>query len=212
MHRRVMRIVPLALIALLVTPLWAQAPDGWRVRVDESQNAQDPDDTPNLKVATVGNGMRVTGGPAGTFWNPAHSVNGNFTVKGNFTLMTPSSHTNYYGLIFGGNALDGASQRYVYFLVAQDGTFLIRRRNGANVEDVKESTPHSAVRRPDNTGRSVNALEVRVAGNTISYLVNGTVVHTTPKTGVTANTDGLVGVRVNHVLDVQVDGFERQPS
>ena len=37
-------------------------------------------------------------------------------------------------------------------------------------------------------------------------LVNGTVVHTGPKGGLT--TDGLVGVRVNHVLDVQFEGFE----
>lgn len=209
MHRH---IIFIALLAFLVAPVWAQAPDGWRVRVDESRNAQDPDDTPDLKVAAVGNGMRVTGGPAGTFWNPAHSVSGNYTVKGNFTLMRPSSHPNYYGLIFGGNAIEGASQRYVYFLVAQDGTYIIRRRNGDSVEDVKESTPHAAVRRPDASGRSVNALEVRVAGNTVSYVVNGTVVHTTPRTGVLASTDGLVGVRVNHVLDVQVDGFERQTS
>ena len=209
MHRYFLLI---ALVALLVAPVWAQAPEGWRVRVDQSRNAQDPDDTPNLKVATVGGGMRVTGGPAGTFWNPAHSVTGNYTVKGNFTLMQPSSHPNYYGLIFGGSALDGPNQRYVYFLVAQDGTYIIRRRNGDTVEDVKGDTPHAAVRRPDASGRSVNALEVRVAGDTISYVVNGTVVHTTPKTGVLASTDGLVGVRINHVLDVQVDGFERQTS
>jgi hypothetical protein len=209
MHRL---FIFVAFSSFLIAPVVAQAPEGWRVRVDASQNAQDPDDTPNLKVATVGAGMRVTGGPAGTFWNPAHTVTGNYTVKGNFTLMQPSSHPNYYGLIFGGSALDGANQSYVYFLVAQDGTYIIRRRTGANVADVKEGTPHSAVRRPDNTGRSVNALEVRVAGNTISYVVNGTVVHTTPKTGPTAITDGLVGVRINHVLDVQVDGFERQTS
>jgi hypothetical protein len=34
------------------------------------------------------------------------------------------------------------------------------------------------------------------------------VVHTTPKTGMTAKTDGIAGVRVNHVLDVHVEGFE----
>jgi hypothetical protein len=34
------------------------------------------------------------------------------------------------------------------------------------------------------------------------------VVYTGPKSGATATTDGLVGVRVNHVLDVQVENFE----
>lgn len=204
------RFVFIALIAFVAAPLTAQAPEGWRVRIDQSQNAQDPDDTPNLKVAAVGTGMRVTGGPAGTFWNPAHTVKGNYTVKGTFTLMRPSSHTNYYGLVIGGSGLEGANQTYIYFLVAQDGTYLVRHRVGNDVNDVQESTPHNAVRRPDTTGRSVNTLELRVAGNTISYMVNGTVVHTTPKTGPTARTDGLVGIRINHLLDVQVDGFERR--
>lgn len=207
MSRRFMLV---ALIALFIAPLAAQAPAGWRVRIDRSQNAQDPDDTPDLKTVAVGSGMRVTGGPAGTFWNPANMVTGNYTVRASFTLMKPSGHTNYYGLIFGGRNLEGANQTYVYFLVAQDGTFIIRHRVGNTVNDVRDSTPHTAVRRPDTTGRSVNALEVRVAANTISYVVNGMVVHTTPKGGATAMTDGVVGVRINHLLDVQVDGFAIQ--
>ena len=51
-------------------------------------------------------------------------------------------------------------------------------------------------------------MEVRVASDTVSYVVNGTVVHTTPKSAV--KTDGIVGVRVNHQLDVLVEGFEVQ--
>lgn len=204
------RFMLAALMALFIAPLAAQAPEGWRVRIDRSQNAQDPDDTPDLKTVAVGAGMRVTGGPAGTFWNPANMVTGNYTARASFTLMRPSGHTNYYGLIFGGRNLEGPNQTYVYFLVAQDGTFIIRHRVGNTVNDVKNSTPHTAVRRPDNTGRSVNALEVRVAGNTISYAVNGLVVHTTPKGGATAMTDGIVGARINHLLDVQVDGFAIQ--
>jgi hypothetical protein len=35
--------------------------------------------------------------------------------------------------------------------------------------------------------------------------VNGTVVQSTPKSGV--KTDGTYGIRVNHLLDVQVDGL-----
>jgi hypothetical protein len=32
-------------------------------------------------------------------------------------------------------------------------------------------------------------------------------VHSTPKTGPTAKTDGLWGFRSNHLLDIQVDGL-----
>jgi hypothetical protein len=190
----------------LAAPLAAQAPDGWMVRVDRSANAQDPDDTPALKFATMGKGFHVTGGPAGTFWNPANTAKGNFTASATFQLMKPSGHVNYYGLIFGGAELGGAAQNYIYFLVAQDGTYAIRHRAGEQVHDIQRAAS-AAVRQPGADGRSANALEVRVAGNTISYVVNGTVVHTTPKSGMTSQTDGLVGIRVNHLLDVHVDGF-----
>ena len=196
------------LTVLAATSLAAQAPAGWQVRVDRSTTASDPDDVPDIKVATGGKGFRVTGGPAGTFWHPTSRAKGNFTARASFNLMKPSGHTNYYGLIFGGEELGGANQRYIYFLVAQDGTFIIRQRTGEKVQDVHRAK-HAAVRQPQ-SGTSTNALEVRVAANEISYVVNGTVVHTTPRTGATAQTDGRVGERVNHLLDVQVDGFEVQ--
>jgi hypothetical protein len=63
------------------------------------------------------------------------------------------------------------------------------------------------VKKPDATGKSTNALEVRVMADKIDYVVNGTVVHSTPKTGMTAMTDGIYGLRVNHLLEVQIDGF-----
>ena len=196
--------------AFLVVPLAAQAPTDWQVRIDHSEDAADPDDVPDLSVMTMGNGFHVTGGPAGTFWNPESRVEGDYTAKATFNLMKPASHTSFYGLTFGGEDLAGAGQKYLYFLVAQDGTYLIKARSGEEVSDVQASTPHPAVRRPGADGRSTNTLEVRVTDDTISYLVNGTIVHTTPKSDVTAVTDGLVGVRVNHVLDVHVDAFEVQ--
>jgi len=37
-------------------------------------------------------------------------------------------------------------------------------------------------------------------------------VHTTPKSELKIPADGIVGFRVNHVTEVQVDGFEVQKS
>jgi len=48
---------------------------------------------------------------------------------------------------------------------------------------------------------------VRVLADKVEYVVNGMVVHTSPKSGQTAKTDGVYGIRVNHLLEVQVDGF-----
>lgn len=201
------RVLIAASLVFLAAPLAAQAPDGWQVRIDRSQNAQDPDDTPQIKFMTMGKGFHVTGGPAGTFWNPANTATGDFTLRATFNLMRPSGHVNYYGLVFGADALGAATQNYIYFIIAQDGMFQIRHRAGDQVHSVQAATANAAIRQPGADGRSSNALEVRVAGNTVSYVVNGTVVHTTPKTGMTARTDGIVGVRVNHLLDVHIDGF-----
>ena len=203
------RIPILALFVALIAPLAAQAPDGLKVRIDRSTNAQDPDDSPELKVAAMGKGFHVVGGPAGTFWDPKNTVSGNYTVRATFNLMEPSNHTNYYGIVFGGTDLEGANQSYTYFIVAQNGQFQIRTRTGEQAGSVhpagRGGAAHASIQAPSAKGQSTNTLEVRVAGDTVSYVVNGTVVHTTPKSAV--KTDGLVGVRVNHMLNVHVDGF-----
>ncbi|MEQ1573817.1 MAG: hypothetical protein ABL993_06175 [Vicinamibacterales bacterium] len=199
-------ITIVALVGLMVAPLGAQAPTGLRVRVDESRSAEDPDDTRELKTMALGKGYRVTGGPAGTFWNPSQTATGNYTLRGTFNLMKPSGHVNFYGLIFGGAQLDGAAETYAYFLVGQNGTFLVRQRAGEQVTDIQPRKAHDAIRRPGADGRSTNQLEVRVAGDTVSFVVNGTVVHSAPKASL--KTDGIAGARVNHLLDVHVDGIE----
>lgn len=204
----VRRVMIVALLALAVAPLGAQTVDGWKVRIDKSQSASDPDDTPDLKFVAAGKGFRATGGPAGTFWNPANSGTGNYTLKGTFTLMKPSGHVNYYGLIFGGSNLDAATQTYAYFLVAQNGTFIIRHRTGEMIKDVQGRTMHAAIKQPDASGSSVNNLEVRVAGDTITFVVNGQTVHSIAKSALGGTTDGIVGARVNHVLDVQFEGLQ----
>ena len=68
-------------------------------------------------------------------------------------------------------------------------------------------TPSDAVKKPDAGGKSTNTLEVRVGADKIDYAVNGTVVHSMAKSGASANTNGSYGIRVNHQLEVQVDGF-----
>jgi hypothetical protein len=206
-----LRQLPLfALIALLAAPLAAQAPAGLKVRIDRSTDAADPDNVPDIKIAAMGNGFHVVGGPAGTFWDAKNTATGSYTAKATFNLMEPSSHPNYYGIVFGGSDLESDSQSYHYFIVAQNGQFQVRTRKGAVASSVhptgRGGVAHPAIRTPGTDGRSTNVLEVRVAGDNVSYVVNDTVVHTMPKGGLT--TDGLVGVRINHLLNVHVDSFE----
>jgi hypothetical protein len=194
-------------LLLAVATLAAQTPKGWMMRVDLSTSASDPDAPGPIKFVTMDAGFHATNPLAAVYWNPANTATGNYTVKGTFKLMTPSGHTNYYGLVFGGSDLEGATQSYIYFMVAQNGTWLVKRRDGNATPLVSEKTKSDVVKVPDATGQSVNALEVRVMADKIDYVVNGTVVYTTPKTGPTAKTDGIYGIRINHLLEVQIDGF-----
>jgi hypothetical protein len=203
------RPIYIALLALAtLTSLIGQAPKGWKMRVDRSTSASDPDAEGQIKFVTMGSGFHATNPQAAVYWNPANTAKGSYTLKGTFTLMKPSGHTNYYGLIFGGSELEGPQQNYLYFVVGQNGTWLIKRRDGdAKTENIAPRTPNDAVNKPDAGGKSTNALEVRVGADKIDYVVNGTVVHTTPKSGATAKTDGIYGIRINHQLEVQVDGL-----
>jgi len=200
--------VQVAALALATfAPLAAQAPQGWKMRVDRSAEATDPDAPGDIKFVTMGSGFHATNPKAAVYWSPANTAKGSYTLKGTFTLMKPSGHTNYYGLVFGGSGLEGAQQNYLYFVVAQNGTWLIKKRDGDATSIVAPKTPNDVVKKPDDTGKSTNALEVRVGADKIDFAVNGTVVHSEPKSGAMANTDGVYGIRVNHLLEVQVDGF-----
>lgn len=200
---------------LLAAPLAAQAPaaSGLQMRVDASTSASDPDDNPEVRLVPAPNGVQVTTGPAAVLWNPANTATGSYSLKGRFTLQAPSDHVNYYGLVFGGRQLEAAGQAYLYFLVAQDGTFLVKHRAGEATHDVKAKTAHAAIARPGANGSSVNDLEVRVAGDTIEFLVNNTLVHTQARTGMAGGTDGVYGVRINHRLPgVVVEGLTLTPG
>ena len=203
--KRHVHIAVLALVAL--APLVAQAPKGWKMRVDRSTAASDPDAPGDIKFVTEGSGFHATNPQAAVYWNPANTAAGTYTVKGTFTLMKPSGHTNYYGLIFGGSGIEGAQQSYLYFVVAQNGTWLIKSRNGDATATVAPKTPNDVVQKPGADGKSVNALEVRVGADKIDFVVNGQVVHSEARSGALAKTDGIYGIRINHLLEVQVDGF-----
>jgi len=176
------RHVHVAVLALAAcVPLVAQTPQGWKMRVDRSTSASDPDAAGEIKFVTMGSGLHATNPQAAVFWNPADTATGVYSLKGTFTLIKPSGHTNYYGLVFAGSALDGPRQSYLYFLIAQNGTWLIKRRDGdAATSNVAAKTPNDAVKKPDDSGKSTNALEVRVDGDKMDFMVNGVVVHTNP--------------------------------
>jgi hypothetical protein len=194
------------LVLLAVAPLGAQTPSGWKLRVDRSMNASDPDAAGSIKFITMGTGFHATNPQAAVYWNPANTATGNYTVKGTFKLVKTEGHGEYFGLIFGGSNLEGAAQKYLYFMVNSEGDWLIKSRDGNGTSQVASSGSASdAVKAAGADGTSSNALEVRVMADKIHFLVNGKVVNSMPKAG--QKTDGTYGIRINHMLEVHIDGF-----
>jgi hypothetical protein len=192
---------------LTLAPAFAQSPNGWKMHGDHSQDASDPDAPGANKFVVSGSGFHAMNPMAAIYWNPANTAAGNYTLKGTFKLIKSTGYDEYYGLIFGGNALEGPMQNYLYFMVTDDGTYLIKQRDGSSTKGVSPKTPSDAVKKPGADGTATNALEVRVMADKIAFVINGTVVTTLPKTGAAAKTDGIYGIRINHQLDVQIDGF-----
>ena len=206
-----------ALLAALSLPLAAQdhaedadqaapgggaVPAGWTVRADEG-------DASGANIQTMGKGLHVTTGPALILYRANTDGKGPFHTLATFTQTKPSKHAEGYGLFVGGKALDGAAQQYLYFLVRQDGSYLIKRRDGDKTSDVSKGWVQSdAVKKPEAKGSSTNLLEVdnKRDPSRVAFLVNGKEVYGTDAKGMAL--DGIVGIRQNHNLDVHIEGFD----
>ena len=207
---RPLSLLPTLLLGLAL-PLTAQdadhavagggaLPAGWSVRTDD--NAA----TANVKVVTMGKGIHVTLGPATVLYRAADHANGPFHTLATFTQTKAPTHPEGYGLFVGGQSLNAPTQQYTYFLVRGDGTYLIKRRDGANTSVIKDWTASPAVVKADAAGKATNMLEIdnKSDPSTVTFKINGQAVHSMPAD---ATTKGIVGLRVNHNLDVHVSGF-----
>jgi hypothetical protein len=202
-----------AVLAALTAPLAAQEhadhaasggaiPAGWTVRADRGE-------AKNAKVVSMGKGIHVTTGPAIILYRSDTEGSGPFHTLATFTQTRPSEHAEGYGLFVSGQQLDGAGQQYLYFLVRQDGSYLIKRRDGEKTSDISKGwVQHPAVKQPAGKGPATNRLEVdnKCDPSRVVFLVNGQEVYGTDAKGMAL--DGIVGIRTNHNLDVHIDGFD----
>ena len=178
-------------------------PAGWQARLDR------PGSTAGIHFMQMDGHLHAVLGPAGIFYQPASTATGAFTAQGTFTLNKPSAHPEAFGLFLGGRNLEAANQDYLYFLVRQDGQFMVKHRAGDETHTVIDWTANPAVRQPGADGRATNTLAVETGAQGVRFLVNGTEVGKLPR-GV--NTDGVYGLRLNHNLDVVVTDFGVQPA
>lgn len=201
----------LLLLLAMTTPLAAQvdqaamwtAPAGWTISLDKPGN---PADT---KFVTMGSGYHVTSGPAAIYYRATDQGTGAFTASVAYGVRNGGSmgHPEGYGLFIGGTDLeDAAKQQYFYFLVRGDGKFFFAHRAGAEVHKLVDWTEHAAVNKSAENGAVSQVLSAQVAADSIRFLANGKQVHAVAKGGL--KTDGQVGLRVNHALNLHISAFE----
>ena len=178
-------------------------PAGWSARPDGTG------DLKSVKFVTMEPGYHVTLGPATILYRKSNRANGPFHTLATFHQMKKLEHSEGYGLFMGGQALDGKDQKYTYFLVRDDGSYLIKRRDGDKTSEVTKGwTAHPAVKKGDAEGKTTNLLEIDAKQNPskIEFKVNGQTVYTAEAKSMEVK--GIVGLRVNHNLDLHVEGFD----
>ena len=214
----------LALVILAAAPLSAQMtggkehdpdikanggtlPVGWMGRTDRPTAKIE-----DAKFVTMGPGLHVTSGPAAIYWRDANVTSGPFAATATFTQTKAPMHPEAYGIFFMGKGLEGAGQSYAYFLVRGDGKVMVKHRAGSEVHTIMDWTDNTAVHKQDANGKATNTLTVDATkADSVRLLVNGRQVTALPLSHL-GSTDGAVGLRVNHNLDVHIADFSVTPK
>src|SRR5215213_4143200 len=116
-------------------------PPGWSARTDKEGQ------TANIKFVTMAPGYHLTLGPATILYRKQDMANGPFHTLAKFDQTKKPKHPEGYGLFMGGQALDGKDQKYTYFLVREDGTYLIKGRDGDKTSEISKGwTTHAAMK------------------------------------------------------------------
>jgi len=173
-------------------------PAGWHARPDRAGA-----DMAGLRFAPMAPGWHVTTGPAVILWRDADAATGEFTASATIHQTKAPAHPEAYGMFVAGSGLETAPD-YLYFLVRGDGKYMVRHRaTNGDVHTVVDWTESPAVHKQNEAGAASNALTVEGGPWGVRFKVNGTQVGEFP--GVKST--GIVGLRVNHNLDVHVADF-----
>lgn len=185
-------------------------PDGWMVRFDPPRRGPAPT-AKDVDFRATDAGWHLKSGPAGIYYRPADAQGGgNFTVSATISQARSSAH-EAYGIWVGGKDLQTAQQNYLYMVIhAQDGKYLINHRTSdARPTSVVPYTPSEAVVKESPTdGSASNTVAIRVEGDMLHFLINGTEVQVLKASDIAGfSPEGMVGLRLNHNLDVAIRDF-----
>lgn len=179
-------------------------PKGWMMRFDKTNAGAKDFDITNEK----GNYYFKTD-PIGAaiYYNPENNQTGKFSVEADFNQLKSSAHPEAYGIFIAGSNLQKDNQYYIYFLVRQDGKYLIKKRTGNDTKLVKGWTADKNVNAQNSKGITSNQISINVGESDVTFDANGKKLLSMSKKEI-GSTDGIVGLRINHNLDVKTSGLK----
>ncbi|MGH9905853.1 MAG: hypothetical protein ACRD8U_09770 [Pyrinomonadaceae bacterium] len=168
----------------------------------------------SAKLVQEGKGLRVTTGPAVTYWNPKNIAKGDYTVSATFLepkYMSINDHPHPYGIMIAGNDLGTDSASYLYCAAYGDGRFIVRGFGPTPFQmGGRAPTADPAVNKAAGVGQPVTQLiAITVKGDKVSCAINNKVVASFEKSalvtaGKVKSTDGVYGIRFAHNTDALV--------
>jgi hypothetical protein len=177
-----------------------QLPGEWKVRFDK------PDAKPEtVDVKEEKDALTFKTGPAGIYYKPSMKAEKDYEVSASFSQLEPAAQPEEFGLIIAGNDLDKDTQRYTTFLVRQDARFAIQKRTGAVTKNAVAWRPVPAMKEPKGV-KTTHTLIIRALGDSVRFLIGDKEVAKLTREQVGG--DGVVGLRINHNLHLQVSKFE----
>jgi hypothetical protein len=189
---------------------------GWTGKIDAAE-AKQGQLLSNARLATNGNALHVTTGPAVAYWNPSNTASGDYTVRATFTepkFMNLNDHAHPYGIFIAGNDMGTDSQTYLYCAANGNGSFIVRGFGPEAFQlNARRGEVHAAVNKAAAKGAPVTQeIAVSVMGDKVQCAINGTVVATYNKSDIVApgklkSTDGVYGIRFAHNTEGLVSGL-----
>jgi hypothetical protein len=221
-------VIPLAFAALVPLTMGAEGQDaaravadggisvaGWTGKIDANEEKAGQT-LKHAKLAGDAKTLKVTTGPAVTYWNPANKASGDYTVKATFTehkYMNLNDHPHPYGIVIAGNDLGAAEESYLYCAAYGDGRFIVRGMGPAPFRMNGRGEANAAVSKAAGKDQPVTQeIAMSVRGDKVECSINGTVVGSYDKAAlVTAgklkSTDGVYGIRFAHNTEATVTGL-----
>ena len=189
---------------------------GWvgAVDVGAQKAGQTVKDT---KMTGQGDSLQITTGPAASYWNPANTASGNYTVSATFNeakYMNLNSHPHPYGIFIAGHELGTDEPSELYCAAYGDGRFIVRGFGPAPFQMNGHGEANAAVHKAAGPGKPVEQkIALSVKDGKVECAINDVTVASYDKALVVAegklkSTDGIYGIRFAHNTEGTVAGLK----